>query len=82
MLPHLAPSPPSILHIVSDTVLRKIKEGEEGWEVMVPDAVATAIKKKFLFEYKPKEEEKEPRLPTMEMVEQAWNKLDQNRRDN
>lgn len=38
------------LHITSDEVVKMIKEGEDGWEDMVPEAVAKAIKKNSLFE--------------------------------
>jgi hypothetical protein len=42
---------PSILHIFSRDALRRIKEGDASWEKMVPDSVATAIKKRGLFGY-------------------------------
>ncbi len=42
------------LHIISDLVLKMIKEGEEGWEEMVPLEVAEAIKRDVLFDYKSK----------------------------
>jgi hypothetical protein len=42
---------PSILHIFSREVLRRIGEHDASWEVMVPTAVATAIKKRQLFGY-------------------------------
>jgi hypothetical protein len=42
---------PTILHIFSRDVLRRIKEGDSTWERMVPDAVVTAIKKRHLFGY-------------------------------
>ena len=42
---------PSILHIFSRDVLRRIKEGDATWERMVPDAVVIAIKKRGLFGY-------------------------------
>jgi hypothetical protein len=40
-----------ILGIYSRDVLRRIKENDPAWEKMVPDAVATAIKKRGLFGY-------------------------------
>ena len=40
-----------ILHIFSRDVLRRIKENDPTWEQMVPLAVATAIKKRGLFDY-------------------------------
>ncbi len=39
------------LHIISDQVLDMIKDGEEGWEDMVPNRVADAIKSNHLFSY-------------------------------
>ena len=43
----------SYLSILSDKVIQMIKEGEKGWETMVPDPVANAITKKKLFGYQP-----------------------------
>ena len=40
----------SNLHIISDTVLRLIKNGEQGWEKLVPKKVALAIKENHLFD--------------------------------
>jgi hypothetical protein len=40
---------PSILHIFSRDVLRRIKEGDSTWEKMVPEAVVAAIKRRELF---------------------------------
>lgn len=40
---------PSILHIFSRDVLRRIKEGDASWEKMVPEAVVAAIKRRELF---------------------------------
>ena len=37
------------LHIFSRKVLKMIKEGEEGWENMLPEGVSDAIKEKRLF---------------------------------
>ncbi len=68
----------SILHIISDHVLKMIKDGEEGWEKMVPDAVAKAIKTKQLFEYQPKENGKENDISAIENVQEAWNRLEEN----
>jgi len=42
---------PTILHIFSRDVLRRIKEGDTTWERMVPEAVVAAIKKRQLFGY-------------------------------
>jgi hypothetical protein len=39
------------LHIISDHVLAKIKQAEEGWEAQVPPEVARMIKEKCLFGY-------------------------------
>jgi hypothetical protein len=39
------------LSIISDNVLEMIKKGEKGWEIMVPELVAVAIKEKKLFSY-------------------------------
>ena len=38
-----------ILHIFSRDVLQKIRNGESGWEEMVPEQVATLVKQKQLF---------------------------------
>ena len=43
---------PTILHIFSRDVLRRIKEGDPAWERMVPDIVVAAIKKRGLFGFK------------------------------
>ncbi|MGB0869398.1 MAG: TonB-dependent receptor [Flavobacteriales bacterium] len=40
-----------ILHIFSREVLRKIKNGEDGWEEMIPQFVDNIIKEKCLFGY-------------------------------
>jgi hypothetical protein len=42
-----------ILHIFSREVLRLIKERDPSWEKMVPESVATAIKERELFGYRP-----------------------------
>ena len=39
------------LHIISDQVLKMIENGKNGWESMVPNRVADAIKKNHLFNY-------------------------------
>ncbi|MCB0737697.1 MAG: TonB-dependent receptor [Bacteroidetes bacterium] len=44
----------SIMHIFSDDVIRMLKNGEDGWEAMVPDVVANKIKEQGLFVTKPK----------------------------
>ena len=43
-----------ILHIYSRDVLQRIKKGDLTWERMVPEQVATAIKKRRLFGYSEK----------------------------
>ena len=43
----------SKMHIFSDQVLEMIKNGEEGWEELVPQKVAEAIKELDLFDYQP-----------------------------
>ncbi|CAL2104109.1 Nicotinate-nucleotide adenylyltransferase [Tenacibaculum sp. 190130A14a] len=40
-----------ILHIFSRTVLKMIKEGEEGWEDMLPEGISEMIKTNRLFGY-------------------------------
>jgi hypothetical protein len=40
---------PEIMHIFSRDVLKKITNGEDGWEEMLPEGVADIIKKKKLF---------------------------------
>jgi len=40
-----------IMHIFSDDVIEMIKKGRHGWEDMVPDSVANAIKENNLFNY-------------------------------
>ncbi|MEM8887564.1 MAG: TonB-dependent receptor [Bacteroidota bacterium] len=42
---------PDLLHITSDAVLSMIKNGEDGWERMVPPEVEKAIKTEGLFGY-------------------------------
>jgi len=39
------------LHIASDKILKMIKNGDNGWEEMVPFKVCQAIKENHLFEY-------------------------------
>ncbi|WP_445382285.1 TonB-dependent receptor [Robiginitalea sp. IMCC43444] len=46
---------PDILHIFSRDVLKKLTNGEEGWEDMLPEGIAEIIKEKRLF--LPKKEE-------------------------
>ncbi len=47
----------SLLHIISDNILRMIKDGDLGWEETVPDGVAKTIKERNLFGYiEPKKE--------------------------
>jgi hypothetical protein len=40
---------PEIMHIFSRDVLKKIMNGEEGWEEMLPEGIAETIKEKKLF---------------------------------
>lgn len=40
---------PDIMHIFSREVLRKITEGEDGWEEMLPEGIAEIISEKQLF---------------------------------
>jgi hypothetical protein len=42
------------LHIISDNVLKMIKDGEAGWEQFVPHKVGEAIKEQGLFSYSSK----------------------------
>jgi hypothetical protein len=42
---------PNVLGIFSPKVITMIKQGESGWEEMVPDKVADIIKENCLFEY-------------------------------
>ena len=48
----LAEFDPNVLAVQSREVLRKIREGEEGWEEMVPGYVDNIIKENSLFGYK------------------------------
>jgi len=41
-----------VLQIFSPKVIEMIKNGEPGWEAMVPDTVADIVKTKRLFDYK------------------------------
>jgi hypothetical protein len=41
------------LHIISDNVIDMIQNKEQGWENLVPQKVASEIKKKSLFKYDP-----------------------------
>lgn len=50
---------PEILHVFSRDVLKKIINGEEGWESVLPEGIAEIIKRKKLFIRKPIEEEQE-----------------------
>ena len=40
-----------VLHIFSRDVLRRIKDGDETWEQMVPEAIAETIKRRQFFGY-------------------------------
>ncbi|MGB3152203.1 MAG: TonB-dependent receptor [Maribacter sp.] len=50
---------PEIMHIFSRDVLKKIMNGEDGWEEMLPEGIAEIIKQKKLFTKKSLEEKKE-----------------------
>lgn len=41
-----------VMDIYAREVLRKIRDGEKGWEKLVPEAAAKVIKEKRLFKYK------------------------------
>ena len=43
---------PDIMHIFSREVLKRIANGEEGWEEMLPEGIAEMIKEKHLFQRK------------------------------
>ncbi|MEM9076410.1 MAG: TonB-dependent receptor [Bacteroidota bacterium] len=43
---------PDIMHIFSRDVLKRIGNGEEGWEEMLPEGIAEMIKQKHLFQRK------------------------------
>jgi hypothetical protein len=47
-----------VLHIFSKEVLRMIREGESGWEDMVPPYVDNMIKDNKLFGYRPTQQDK------------------------
>ena len=40
---------PEIMHIFSRDVLKKLMNGEDGWEEMLPEGIAEMIKEKKLF---------------------------------
>ncbi|PCJ94153.1 MAG: nicotinate-nucleotide adenylyltransferase [Flavobacteriaceae bacterium] len=44
---------PEIMHVFSRDVLKKISNGEEGWEEMLPEGISQIIKKEHLFQKKP-----------------------------
>jgi hypothetical protein len=66
-----------LLHVISDKVLNMIKNGEEGWEDMVPDAVASAIKEKSLFGYDPENQKNSIKVIPI-AVQEAWERLNDN----
>jgi hypothetical protein len=41
-----------VLHIFSRDVLRLMREGDDSWEKMVPDPVASLIRERALFGYR------------------------------
>jgi hypothetical protein len=64
----------NILHIYSDNVVKMIKEGQEGWESLVPDGVVKTIKERNLFGYQAKEEpKKDAALNGVSLIE-SWNR--------
>ncbi|PCE63848.1 nucleotidyl transferase family protein [Sediminicola luteus] len=46
---------PDILHVFSRNVLKRIMDGDEGWEKELPEGIAEVIKEKNLFRRKPAE---------------------------
>ncbi len=70
---------PAILHIISDHVLKKIKENDNSWELMVPGGVANTIKERCLFGYQKPQKAlvngTERALSQPEMLKEAWEKL-------
>jgi hypothetical protein len=44
---------PSILHILTPDVLRRIKQGDPTWETMVAPEIAEVIKRRGFFDYRP-----------------------------
>jgi hypothetical protein len=42
---------PAVLHIFSREVLQQIRQGDSGWEELVPKKVAELVKEQFLFGY-------------------------------
>lgn len=66
----------NILHITSDQVLKMIRNGEDGWEAMVPDGVTKTIKERKLFGYEPKPLLLETEKKTSEdLIKEAWSRL-------
>ena len=49
-----------VLHIFSRDVLKRIKEGDSGWQSMVPEAVADLIQRRRLFGYQPPQADRVP----------------------
>jgi hypothetical protein len=49
-----------VLHIFSRDVLKRIKEGDSGWQGMVPEAVAELIQRRRLFGYQPPQADRVP----------------------
>ena len=50
---------PKFLDILSREVLVKIEKNEAGWEELLPEGVSEIIKRKRLFNYRPKSEDSE-----------------------
>lgn len=48
---HIENANTDVLNIYSDQVIDMIKNGESGWEAMVPSVVASSIKEHALFDY-------------------------------
>jgi hypothetical protein len=45
-----------VLHIFSRDILKRIKEGDQSWDSMVPTEIADVIRKRRFFGYKEAEE--------------------------
>ncbi len=59
---------PSVLHILSKAVLQMIREGQVGWEPMVPPYVDNMIKDNKLFGYRPQNGQTRANRPQVSKV--------------
>lgn len=59
---------PSVLHILSKAVLQMIREGQAGWEPMVPPYVDNMIKDNKLFGYRPQNGQTRANRPQVSKV--------------